>query len=645
MIEGRLPDFCATMPAWVDELPLTGADALRSVTEGLPHALLVTDLACSRLLFANPECLRVWGGREALTLPQLVELMANQAVTSQQVTQIWADLGAVVARGEVHDEWIPLTDGRTLVWKRGILRCEKGERWGTMHLFEECEPRPPVGPPADALFLTVFERAAVGIALVAADGRFLRVNEAFCYLVGYAEAQLLGMGLVQLIHPEDAGEQSAWQDGFPAGHEASHLELRCQHRDGPQVWLHLSISVVNDAAGVAQYGLVLAEDITARKLREAEQERRTQELMALASTDPLTGLYNHRFMRECLTRRIADAKDAGQTVSVLMIDADQFRELNLQSGHDAGNRALCCLSDAIRQSLRENDVACRYGGDEFLVILAGVPYAGAIRAAERVRFHVEAAGRIAALSGPLTCSVGVATYPTHASTPESLLKAADLALYQAKNEGKNRVVGFETASSAAISAEIEELKTGLQGASLEAVNALVTAIDLRDRFTGAHCQRVAKVAVELARFLSLPEEEIEAVRMGAPLLDVGKIGLPDTLLTKEGKLTQAEWALVRKHPVWGEQLVRKSSLPEAAVQIVRWHHERLDGSGYPDALTGDQIPRLVRVVSVADVATALREDRPHRRAWPLTRVREYLLRHAGSRLDADAVNAWCELYP
>lgn len=645
MIEGRLSDIRASMPAWVEELPLTGADALRSVAEGLPHALLVTDLSCARLLFTNPAFQSVWGAHESQSLPQLIDLMARQAAVPQQVIQIWSQLVPLVAASAARDECISLADGRTISWKQGQLRREDGEPWGVLHLFEICEPVPLVTPPADALFRTVFERAAVGIALVSAEGRFVRVNEAFCYLVGHGESQLLGMSLAQLIHPDDSCHRETWQDGLPAGHEASHLELRCQHRDRPQVWLHLSISVVNNADGFAQYGLILAEDITSRKAREAEQELRTQELMALASTDPLTGLYNHRFMRECLARRIVDAKDAGQTVSVLMIDADQFRELNLQSGHDAGNRALCCLADALRQSLRENDVACRYGGDEFLVILAGVPYAGAIRAAERVRHRVEAAGGVAALTGPLTCSVGVATYPTHASTPESLLKAADLALYQAKSEGKNRVVGFETASPASMSAEIEELKTGLQGASLEAVNALVTAIDLRDRFTGAHCQRVAKVAVELARFLNLPEEEIEAVRMGAPLLDVGKIGLPDTLLTKEGKLTQAEWALVRKHPLWGEQLVRKSSLPEAAVQVVRWHHERLDGSGYPDALTGEQIPRLVRVVSVADVATALREDRPHRRAWPLARVREYLLRHAGSRLDADAVNAWCELYP
>jgi putative two-component system response regulator len=136
---------------------------------------------------------------------------------------------------------------------------------------------------------------------------------------------------------------------------------------------------------------------------------------------------------------------------------------------------------------------------------------------------------------------------------------------------------------------------------------------------------------------------VETIRLGAPLLDVGKIGLPDALLTKEGKLTQAEWGLIKKHPEWGEQLVRKTALPAPAAEIVRSHHERLDGSGYPDGLVGDAIPRVVRIVSVADVATALREDRPHRRAWPRERVREYLKRHAGIRLDAAAVNAWCEL--
>lgn len=644
MLEARHPEVPTPMPAWLQELPLANADALAAAIVALPEAVLVTDLDCSRLLLANSACYRIWGLREPITLSHLMDRMATQAAVPQQVVQVWSQPSQPTSTPP-RDEWIALADGRTIAWKRMVLRRELQEPWGILHFFEEVPPKGSNEPTADALFHTVFQQAAVGIALVAADGQFLQVNEAFCFLLGQTEAQLVGTALRQLVHPEDLADTEIWQDGLPGGREASHLELRCQHQHGPPVWLHLSISVVNNSDGTPQYGLVLAEDITTRKVREAEQERRTQELMALASTDPLTGLYNQRFMVECLARRVADAKDAGQTVSVLMIDADQFRELNLQSGHDAGNRALCCLSDAIRHSLRENDVACRYGGDEFLVILVGVPYAGAIRAAERVRDHVEASGRIAALASPITCSIGVATYPTHASTPESLLKAADLALYQAKHEGKNRVVGFETASPVPIPAEIEELKSGLQGASLEAVNALVTAIDLRDRFTGAHCQRVARVAVELAQHLGLSEEEVEAVRVGAPLLDVGKIGLPDALLTKEGKLTQAEWTLVRKHPVWGEQLVRKSSLPEGAIQIVRWHHERLDGSGYPDALTGDEIPKVVRVVSVADVATALREDRPHRRAWPRARVREYLQRHAGSRLDADAVNAWCELYP
>jgi diguanylate cyclase (GGDEF)-like protein/PAS domain S-box-containing protein/putative nucleotidyltransferase with HDIG domain len=642
MIEVRTTESHSTVPTWVVDLCSSGIDALQEIVDALPVALVILDPTRERVLLGNEQCCKLWGLPSEFSVELLAASMTARAADPEQVLSLWTP---ALVGGSAREPWhakLELTDRRSVEWSWTPLQGEHEKPWGELHVFST---QAPLAPPADALFLTVFERASIGIALIAVDGRFLRTNDAFGRLLGYDEHILLTHNVGTLLHPDDAGRNDDWCARLTHGEETFHLELRCVHRTGIVVWLYLSVTVIRDQQGQSLYGMVLAEDITARKQREEEQERRTQELMTLASTDPLTGLFNPRYMREGLDRLVENAKQTEQPLSLVMLDADQFRELNLQHGHDAGDRALRCLADAIRQSLREGDVACRYGGDEFLVILAGVGYPAALRAAERVRRNVEEAGRIAALAEPLTCSVGVATLPTHASTSESLLKAADLALFRAKHEGKNRVVGFDAVAPDASPAEIEQLQSGLQGASVEAVNALVTAIDLRDRFTGAHCQRVARVALELARRMDMSAEELEAVRLGAALLDVGKIGLPDTLLTKEGKLTQAEWTLIRKHPEWGEQLLRKSALPEAAVQIVRWHHERLDGSGYPDALTGEQIPRTVRVVSVADVATALREDRPHRRAWPRERVREYLTRHAGERLDADAVRAWCELYP
>jgi len=644
MLETRISESPGPRPGWASDATLTSIDAIRSVAEVLPQALLVTDAERSCVLLANRQFERLWGTPAEPSLSRVISAITSHALEPAEIAAAW-ELGHAPTSGAATlPVVIALADGRGVEWLRLPLRHD-ADHWGELHLFTEL----PTGDghraagSSDALFQLAFEKAAVGIALIAPDGRFLRVNGALCSLLGYDETTLLTLPISQLIHEEDRDKADPWPIGLVPGRDTFHLELRCLHRGGTMVWLYLSASEVRSPDGQLVYALVLAEDVTPRKQREAEQEQRTQELMTLASTDPLTGLYNHRFMRECVNRRLEEAKRSGQPLSVLMLDADQFRELNLQHGHDAGNRALCCLADGLRQALREGDVACRYGGDEFVAILAGVAYPAAKSAAERVRRRVEEAGRIAALAEPLTCSIGLATFPTHASTTDSLLKAADLALYQAKHEGKNRVVGYEDVASEMVPTEIEELKSGLQGASLEAVNALVTAIDLRDRFTGAHCQRVARVSLELAKRLGLSDEEVEAIRLGAPLLDVGKIGLPDALLTKEGKLTQAEWGLIRKHPEWGEQLVRKTALPEPAAQIVRSHHERLDGSGYPDGLSGDQIPILVRVVSVADVATALREDRPHRRAWPRERVREYLKRHAGTRLDPVVVDAWCEL--
>jgi HD-GYP domain-containing protein (c-di-GMP phosphodiesterase class II) len=219
-----------------------------------------------------------------------------------------------------------------------------------------------------------------------------------------------------------------------------------------------------------------------------------------------------------------------------------------------------------------------------------------------------------------------------------------VALYEAKSMGRNCVKGYEPIPLDRPDDHLEKLKTGLQGASLEAVNALITAIDLRDRYTGAHCQRVARLSVELATELGLSESDIEILRLGAPLLDVGKIGLPDYLLTKPGGLTPEEWEQVRMHPQWGEQMVRHTALPPETLELVRWHHERLDGSGYPDGLKGDAIPLLVRIVNVADVATALSEDRPHRAAWEREEVLKHLRAHAGTKLDAAVVEAYCRRY-
>ncbi|HTE19647.1 MAG TPA: diguanylate cyclase, partial [Armatimonadota bacterium] len=595
----------------------------------------------------NRGCLRLWAAAGAVTLPAFRERMEALAADPGSVAGLWAQRRQMTDSNSGMQSYVLLKDGRQLRWLTTRLCDAEGTFQGELHVFEAppaTHPQPAAPAAPDDLFRLTFEKAAVGMTLISSDFRFLRANPSFCKMLGYEERELLERRVVDVAHPAEPADSDEWVPGLAEGHETFRLERRLIHRNGATVWVDASVSVVRDAEGRPVYFIALAEDITERKHEEEQQERRTQELELLATTDALTGLYNHRFMVEFLNHRLSEAHRTGQPVSVLMLDLDRLRDLNQQYGHDAGNRVIRGVADAMRHALREHDVACRYGGDEFVIILAGAPLPAALAAAERVRRRMEQIRPVAGLAEPITGSIGVATYPIHASTAASLLKAADVALYQAKNSGKNRICGYDPSPAASEPDHLAKLRAGLQGASPEAVNTLVTAIDLRDRYTGAHGQRVGRLAVELAVRLGCSEAETEVLRLGAPLLDVGKIGLPDYLLTKPGRFTAPEWVLMRQHPVWGEELVRSTALPPEILELVRWHHERLDGSGYPDALVGDQIPPLVRIVAVADVASALREDRPHRRAWSQERVLEHLRRTTRAKLDGRVVQAYCDLY-
>ncbi len=616
------------------------------LAEALPLALVVTNDECDRILYANSLARDLWKSGAVSAVHRLARRMAQAVVHPEQVTELWEQRTSLPDRQALVTSELALRSGRTLVWRSRRLGGA-GRPPAVLHTFEERAgsaevPEPPASE--GRLFRLTFEKAAMGMTLVAPDLRFLRANPSFCQMVGYEEPELRQLSIGQVLYPEGGGADGEWEVARASGRETFHLDRRLIRRDGAVLWVHFSVSVVRDSAGRPVYYVAMAEDVTGRKHEEEERERQRRELETLASTDPLTGLFNHRYMQEYLGIRLAEAQRAGQPLSVLMLDVDHFRALNENFGHDVGDRALRAVADCMRHALRGQDVACRYGGEEFVIILCGTPFSAALAAAERVRRRVEAARPVAAGVTPVTCSIGVATYPNHASTAASLLKAADIALFEAKRSGRNRIAGYQQVPFECPPDHLEHLASTMHDASAEAVNALLIAIDLRDRFTGAHGQRVARVALGLARTLGCSEEDLETLRLAAPILDVGKIGLPDRILTKPGRLSREEWERMRQHPIWGEAIVLRSALPPAAAQVVRWHHERLDGSGYPDGLEGDQIPTLARIVAVADVATALRYDRPHRRAWPVPRVLDHLRRQAGVTLDPAVVELYCSLY-
>jgi diguanylate cyclase (GGDEF)-like protein/putative nucleotidyltransferase with HDIG domain len=353
--------------------------------------------------------------------------------------------------------------------------------------------------------------------------------------------------------------------------------------------------------------------------------------MRLALTDPLTGLGNHRHFHECLERDLRHAQERRLPLTLCLVDVDDFKRINDRFGHPAGDRVLSQLAARLRQT----GEAFRLGGDEFALLLPGYDENDALTAATSV------VDRISALQldqlGSVTVSVGLATSPAHAADRDELIRLADSALYWAKEYGKNRVRAYRP--DVIELAELKRLASGPdRAARFRAAASLARAVDARDVYTGSHSQRVADLAARTARRLGLPEEEVELTRLAASLHDLGKLAIPEEILRKPGPLTDPERMVLERHPQIGFRMLESLGVDPVADWVLH-HHERWDGSGYPDGLPGDEIPLGARIIFVADAYDAMTSERVYRRRVDREEAIAELRRCAGSQFDPGIVNA------
>jgi len=230
----------------------------------------------------------------------------------------------------------------------------------------------------------------------------------------------------------------------------------------------------------------------------------------------------------------------------------------------------------------------------------------------------------------VTVSVGIAYFPFHAGSVTELISAATTALAEAKASGGNEVSIADAWTS----------EPRAPHSTFDVLQGLVLAIDRKDRYTKLHSEDVAAYALFLAGRLGLPDEMHESLRIAALLHDVGKIGIPDDILRKPGRLTPYEYEIVKQHVALGDLLVRGVPNVEQIRDGVRYHHERWDGQGYMVGLAGENIPLIARILSVADSFSAMTTNRPYRKALPAERALEELRSVAGTQLDGDLVDAF-----
>ncbi len=321
-----------------------------------------------------------------------------------------------------------------------------------------------------------------------------------------------------------------------------------------------------------------------------------KELKIVANMDELTGMYNHRYFQDSLSSAIEKCDEMNTEVSLLFMDIDYFKHYNDTHGHQAGDSLLMQVGDLLKKCTRHGDIVARYGGEEFAVILPNTDQKQAMRVAERIRKNIEIRyfeGQEEQPNKNLTMSIGVSTYPTIASNKYDLINTADHALYKAKAFNRNRVEYYQIV--------LDDLyESNIDKNILDNTQKFIRMINQKDKYTYGHVERVVRLCKIFGKYLNLNSKDQLDLQIGAYLHDIGKYNISKDILNKKEKLNIEELELFKKHCIDGEQLISSIDCLEPYTDMIKYHHERYDGNGYPEKLKGEEIPYLARIIALID---------------------------------------------
>lgn len=507
----------------------------------------------------------------------------------------------------------------------------------------------------------VLNSFAEGVIVLDKDDRIVLANDSFAKHVGISQEKLLGTGLYDL----------PWR--IPETHEISPPEAPTETVRGTQMQLadangqiksifSVNSSPVLDDDGNYKGVMMAFTDVTPlernrsallstlQELSVSKREitKQNEELRYLATRDPLTSCINRRTFFELFEEHWSRAKTSSIPLCGMMVDIDFFKSINDNYGHSMGDEVLRQTGAMLKSMTRKDDVVCRYGGEEFAILMPGLDIENAEAAAESIR------KRMSEMQFPefkITASFGLSAFSLGAASPQDMLDQADKCLYVAKRNGRNQVVRFDTVPADLI---VDESKINrakpLEQISADstipypAVTALLSALTFRDHATGMHSNRVSTYAALLAQRVLGPKD-VYVVEIGALLHDIGKVGVPDAILLKPGALTTEEWAFMEKHDRIGVEIISRSFKHPGLTDIVKYHHYCYGDvqRNEKQSLWGEDIPIGARILTIVDSFDAMVSDRAYRKGMSIAKAIEELRRCSGTQFDPVLVTHFIEI--
>lgn len=354
-----------------------------------------------------------------------------------------------------------------------------------------------------------------------------------------------------------------------------------------------------------------------------------------AITDGMTGLYNRRYFEEYIKKEAIRAMRQNQKFTVIGLDLDHLKQINDTYGHNYGDIAIKAIAEVLKSNARSIDIAARMGGEEFNLILPGVDIEGGCIAAERIRKAIESVEL--EKIGRITASLGVATYPDQSDDIQELLELTDQAMYESKRNGRNRVsiakpsyetswqeiavntfvdilskhrIPMDNVTSRLLTEKLMEMNNDRL---YQVADALVQSYNPEHQ-TGGMKQKV-ELATMLAKRFDLPKEAIDKLRIAILLYDIGNTMLPKELLNKKEPLNEEDKTSIKQHPIIAaREILKPISNIVDVIPIIEKHHENWNGTGYPEKISGNDIPIESQIILIIDSYFALMEKRPYRDA-------------------------------